>query len=227
MKEDELVLEKFYDIISESKQEMFDKIAADRTRFVTVVLETIMKEHNASAVLRTCDCFGIQDLNLIEPNTTYEIQREIARGASNWVDIHAYASSSPTIDCLSHLKEKGYHLVATSPHATKDINDLPVDKPIALIFGTEKDGITKEAQDLADDLYKIPMYGFTESYNISVSAAIILNILRNKLENSTINWKLSEVEQTKLKIDWCTKIVNNGPNVEREIRKRIVAKKQF
>ena len=224
MNEDDLVLEQFYSMISESKQEMFDRIAFDRTRYITVALETIMKEHNASAVLRTCDCFGIQDLNIIESNTSYEIQREIARGAGNWVDMHTYTSSNATVDCLNNLKDQGYKLIATSPHAEKDINDLIIDKPIAIVFGTEKDGITKDVVNLSDELYKIPMYGFTESYNISVSAAIILNILRSKLENSSLDWRLSKEEQTKLKIDWCTKIVYNGPNVEREIRKRIVEK---
>ena len=145
MDEDKLVLDQFYQMISESKQEMFDRIAADRTRYVAVVLETIMKENNASAVLRTCDCFGIQDLNIIEANTSYEIQRDIARGAGNWVDIHPFTSSDPTTECLNKLKNEGYHIVATSPHAEKTIEEVGINKPIAVVFGAEKDGISKEA----------------------------------------------------------------------------------
>ncbi len=225
MSTDNKVLDAFYQIITESKQEMFDRIAANRTRYLTVVLETIMKDHNASAVLRTCDCFGVQDLHAIEKGTSYEIQREIARGAGNWVDLHTYASGKqPTIECLQSLRDRGYRIVATSPHAEQDINDLTVEEPIALVFGTERDGISPEAKAFADELVRIPMYGFTESFNISVSVAIALNILRNRLEHSEIGWQLTEAEQTALKIKWSTKIVRDGENVEKELRKRVLEK---
>lgn len=224
MTQEEEILGLFYEMITESKQEMFDKIASDRTKYITVVLETIMKEHNASAVLRTCDCFGIQDLHVVESNTSYEIQREIARGAGNWVDMHIYSDANPTVNCLSQLKEKGYKIVATSPHAEMDISELSIDEPIALVFGTEREGITREASNAADELVKIPMYGFTESFNISVSAAIALNILRNKLNNSELEWKLSSEEQTLLKTEWCSKIVYNGDKVKDELRRRVLSK---
>ena len=222
---DEKVLAAFYNMITESKQEMYDQIASDRTRYITVVLETVMKEHNASAVLRTCDCFGIQDLHAIEKGTSYAIQREIARGAGNWVDMHTYMSGdNPSMECLSSLKKKGYKIVATSPHANLNINDISIDEPIALVFGTERDGISPEVESFADELVSIPMYGFTESFNISVSAAIALNILRNKLEQSDLKWKISHEEQVQLKIDWSTKIIRDGEEVEKEIRRRILEK---
>lgn len=222
---DEQVLQAFYEIITPSKQEMFDRIAADRTRHITVVLETIMKDHNASAVLRTCDCFGIQDLHAIERGQAYEIQREIARGAGNWVDLFTHHNTEdPTTDCLNDLKKQGYQIVATSPHATKTADDLNIDKPIALVFGTERHGISEEAKQCADEFIKIPMYGFTESFNISVSVAILLNQLRGRLDNTDKKWKLSKEEQVLLKIDWSTKIVRDGHVVEQEIRRRIIEK---
>jgi tRNA (guanosine-2'-O-)-methyltransferase len=225
MTTDDKVLEAFYNIISESKQEMFDRIAADRTKHVTVVLETIMKEHNWSAVMRTCDCFGIQNLHAIEKNAEFAIQREISKGAGTWVDLETHTTGeNPSIECLTTLKNKGYRIISTSPHAKMEISQLPVDKPIALVFGTERSGITPEVEEFSDELVKIPMYGFTESFNISVSAAICLNMLRNKLKNSSLHWKLSHEEQVKLKIDWCSKIVNNGEQVEQEIRRRILEK---
>lgn len=218
---DEKVLESFYDIITESKQEMYDRIAADRTKYVTVVMENIHKEHNASAVLRTCDCFGIQELHAIEKNNTYEIQRDIALGAGNWVDLFTYSEGeNPTTNCLNKLKSEGYKIVATSPHTENDINDLDLSQPIALVFGTEKKGVSSKVEEMADELVKIPMYGFTESFNISVSAAIALNIIRRKLTLSNIDWKLSYEEQVKLKIQWCTKIIRDGEMVENEIRRR-------
>ena len=178
---DEKVLESFYDIITESKQEMYERIAADRTKHVTVVMENIHKEHNASAVLRTCDCFGIQELHAIEKNNTYEIQRDIALGAGNWVDLFTHSEgTNPTVTCLEELKAKGFKIVATSPHTDNDINDLDLSQPIALVFGTEKKGVSDKVEEMADQLVRIPMYGFTESFNISVSAAIALNIIRRK-----------------------------------------------
>ncbi len=222
---DEQVLAAFYNIISESKQDMFDWIASERTRYLTVVLETVQKEHNASAVLRTCDCFGIQDLHAIEKNNNYVIQREIARGAGSWVDIFPHSTGDdPTEECLRSLKAKGYKIVGTSPHAEQSIHELDINQPIALVFGTERDGLSSSATQHSDQLVRIPMFGFTESFNISVSAALCLNILRHKLSMSDLNWKLNHEEQVKLKIDWSSKIVKNGHEVEAEIRKRILEK---
>ncbi|MFT5859360.1 MAG: tRNA (guanosine-2'-O-)-methyltransferase [Flavobacteriaceae bacterium] len=216
------ILAALYDLISENKRDMFDRIAMERTNHIAVVLEDINKEHNASAVLRTCDCFGIQQLEVIEKNQDFTVHRDIAMGATKWVDITSYSSGeSPNIQCLDQLKSKGYKIVATTPHTDMTINDLDISQPIALVFGTERDGISNEIRDHADELIKIPMYGFIESFNISVSAAIILSTLRNKLECSTLDWKLTDEEQTKLKIKWCTKIIRNGEKVEAEIRNRI------
>ncbi len=217
------VLAEFYTIISPSKREMYDRIAKDRTKHVTVVLENIYQEHNASAVLRTCDCFGIQELHAIEKDNQYKIQRDIALGAGRWVDLYNYdQGENPTIDCIQKLKAKGYKIVATTPH-TNDvtINDLDLSTPFALVFGTERRGISDEIKEMADEFVKIPMYGFTESFNISVSAAIALNVIRERLEKSSIEWKLSEEEQTLLKIKWCRKILRGGQEIENEFRKRI------
>lgn len=221
----ETVLAHLYAFISESKREMFDRIAADRTKYLTVVLEDIVQEFNASAVLRSCDCFGIQELHVIAENQEFEIQREIARGASSWVDVLPYAGNdAPSKVCLRALKEKGYQIVATSPHAEHTIDTISIEQPIALVFGTERSGISASIVDEADTLVKIPMYGFTESFNISVSAAVTLNQLRNRLENSELDWKLSHEEQVLLKIQWCTQIIRNGERVEAEIRRRILEK---
>lgn len=219
------VLSQLYRFLSDSKKELLDEVASERTKYLTVVLEDIVKEFNSSAVLRSCDCFGIQELNIIAENQQFEVQRDIAKGSNNWVDVISYSgNNSPSIKCLQDLKEKGYKLVATSPHAENAIDKIDINQPIALIFGTERDGISENIISHADELVKIPMYGFTESFNISVSAALILNQLRNKLEYSDLDWKLSEEEQTKLKIKWCTGIIKNGEDVEAEVRRRILEK---
>ncbi len=214
------VLAAFYEIITPNKREMFDRIAADRTKYLTVVMENIYQEHNASAVLRSCDCFGLQELHVIEKDNTYKIQRDIALGACRWVDMHNYDDSeNVTKDCLNHLKSEGYKIVATTPHTdSQTIYDLDLSQPIALVFGTERRGISEEVIEMADEFVKIPMYGFTESFNISVSAAIVLNTLRQRLEQSDLNWKLTDEEQTLLKINWCSKILNGGDLLEKKFR---------
>lgn len=220
------ILDEFYNIITESKQHMFDAIAAERTKHLTVVLENIHQEHNASAVLRSCDCFGIQDLHVIEKNNQYKVQRDIALGAGRWVDLYNFdKGENPSLDCIKKLKEKGYKIVATTPH-TNDvtINELDLSQPIALVFGTEHTGISEEIIAEADEFVKIPMYGFSESFNISVSVAITLNVLRNRLEQSELNWKLSPEEQTALKIKWSKKILRAGNELEVAFRERLFQK---
>lgn len=204
--------EKLYGIITPNKQEMFDRIEKERTRHLTVVIENVFQEHNASAVVRSCDCFGLQDLHVIEKDNKYKIQRDIALGAGRWVDIHNYKDTeTATVECIRELKAKGYKIVATTPHTDdQTIYDLDVSQPLAFVFGTERRGISDEVILEADELVRIPMYGFTESFNISVSVAIILNTIRQRLEESDLNWKLSEEEQIALKIEWCRRILNGG-----------------
>ncbi len=224
--EDELVLEQLYDIISESKVEMFDRIAALRTKHITVAMENIYQEHNASAVLRTCDCYGIQELHVIEKDNQYDIQRDIARGAGRWVNMLNFdRGSDPTLDCIQKLRKDGYKIVATTPNLkAKTIFDIEIEKPSAFIFGTERKGISDVVLNEADELVHIPMYGFTESFNISVSVAVLLNTLRQRLTESNISWLLSEKDQIKLKIEWCTKIIRSGKLLENEIRARLKQK---
>ena len=222
MNTEEKILAEFYEIISESKREMFDRIASERTKHFTVVMENIYQEHNASAVLRSCDCFGIQELHVIEKDNQYKVQRDIALGAGRWVDMFNYdKGESPTIDCITKLKNKGYKIIATTPH-TNDvtINEFDLTQPFALVFGTERRGISEEIKEMADEFVKIPMYGFTESFNISVSAAISLNVVRERLEKSNLNWKLSSEEQIALKIKWSKKILKAGVELEKLFREK-------
>jgi tRNA (guanosine-2'-O-)-methyltransferase len=215
------ILAEFYDIISDNKKEMFDRIASERTKHITVAIENVYQEHNASAVLRSCDCFGLQEMHVIEKDNQYKVQRDIALGAGRWVDLYNYNQGNQvTKDCIDRLKSTGYTIVATTPHTENTINDLDLSKPIALVFGTERRGISEEVEKMADTFVKIPMYGFTESFNISVSVAIILNTLRQRLEQSSLDWKLSKEEQTALKIKWCRKILNSGDKLEKHFREK-------
>jgi tRNA (guanosine-2'-O-)-methyltransferase len=220
------VLFEMYDLITPNKREMFDRIAADRTRHLTVVLENVYQEHNASAILRTCDCFGIQDLYVIEKQFRYEVKRDIALGAGRWVDMFTYSEGNePDIECIKQLKSKGYKIVATTPHTNdKTIHEIDLTQPIALVFGTERRGISDSMKEMADEFVRIPMYGFTESFNVSVAAALTMNVLRERLEQSDLTWKIDSDAQIQLKLEWCRKILRGGQALEDEIRNRLFQK---
>jgi tRNA (guanosine-2'-O-)-methyltransferase len=212
-----------YQFITENKQNHFERVIKDRTRYLTVVLEDIFQPHNASAVLRSCDVFGVQDIHIVENRYQYRINPDVALGSSKWLDLHKYNESEfNTTACLEKLKKEDYRIVATTPH--KDdvtIQDLSLEKgKIALLFGTEYEGLTQQALDLADEYVMIPMYGFTESLNISVTAAIFLYHLTHKLKHSDIAWALSREEVLDLKIRWAKNVVKNSEIIERQFINR-------
>ncbi len=188
-----------------------------RTRHLCLVMEDIYQSQNASAVLRSCDCFGIQDVHIIENQNVYEINPDVALGASKWLSLYKYNNQDHnTSTCLSHLKEEGYRIVATSPHRNDLLlEELPVDRRTALLFGTELKGLTQEAEGMADAFVKIPMLGFTESFNISVSAAICLYHLGAKIRETVPGWMLSEAEKTDLLLEWIKQSVKNPESLIR------------
>lgn len=218
MNTQEKLLEHLLTFVSDNKKQLFNSIVERRTKHVTIVLEDIFQPQNASAVIRSCDVFGIQDVHIIENENKYNLNPKVVMGASKWVNLYKYnLKENNTLDCINTLKDKGYKVFATTPH-TNDylIEDLPLDNKVALMFGTELTGLSDEAMRNVDGYVKIPMYGFTESLNISVSAAICLYELSKRLKNSTINWKLSEDEKKELLITWCKKVVKSSDLIEKE-----------
>ena len=197
---------------------LFDHILGNRTNYITVVLEDIYQPQNASAVLRTCDCFGIQNVHIIENRNEFKVDREVAMGSSKWLTLHRYRRiKNNSLYALKALRKKGYRIVATSPHHDgHELQDFDITKgKTALIFGSELPGISNIVLQEADEYLKIPMFGFTESFNISVSAAIILHHLTLKLRNSNIEWHLTEEENINLKIQWLRNSVRSSKMIEK------------
>ena len=183
------------------------RILANRTRHFTVAIEDVYQLHNTSAVMRTCEVFGVQELNVVEEKYGKKIDKEIALGAEKWVDINRFDT---TTACITDLKAKGYQIIATSPHDDSCLlEDFDISKPSALFFGTERLGLTDEVLQQADGFLKIPMVGFTESLNISSSAAIIIQSLTNRLRNSEVKWQLTEEEILEKRIDWTRKTIKD------------------
>lgn len=211
------------DYVQEDRKEKFKKVLKERTKYVTVVIEDPIRSQNASAVVRTCDCFGIQDTHIIENEYDYSINPLVLKGANQWVNIHKYnEKENNTLDCLNELKSKGYRIIATSPHANDvDLDQLDISKgKIALIMGNEQEGISDIIKEHADEFVKIPMVGFSESFNISVSTAICLNHITTQLRKSNVDYQLSEDEKEDLFANWCLKSTQIPHKTEHEFYRR-------
>ncbi len=198
-------------IITENRKATFEKVLANRTRHFTVVLEDIYQKHNTSAVVRSCDIFGIQDIHIIENKYNSYVSNQVAKGSQKWIDFNEYNSEEyNTQICIDNLRKQGYQIIATTPHNDSCLlQDFDIRKKSAFVFGVEKGGVSDEMMKQADGYLKIPMVGFTESLNVSVAAAITLNDVTSRLRNSAVKWQLSEEEKNDKRLDWCKKTIHN------------------
>ena len=204
---DQQLLTYLEEFISIERKERFLKVLEERTKFITVAIEDVFQLHNTSAVIRSCEVFGIQTAHVIEDRFGKRLDKNIAMGAQQWVDVERYENSK---SCISYLRGEGYQIIATTPYnGSCLLEDFDIDKKSALFFGTEKEGLSEEVMQQADGFLKIPMVGFTESLNISVSAAIILQHLSSKLKKQGLPWQLSEVEKLEKRLDWTKKSIKS------------------
>lgn len=218
--------EYFKTLISAEKVSKIQEVASFRTKYLTIVLEDIFQPYNASAPVRTSECLGLAEIHVVENKNSYKPNEGIALGAQKWIQIHKY--QKPNFDntrhCISGLKEKGYRIVATSPYTFEnsyELDTLPLDKPSAILFGSEEHGLSSYAREEADVFLKLPMYGFTESYNISVTVAIVLSHLVFRLRKEVPNWTLTEEEKVYIRNSYYKKCLHNGNLVESDLLQRI------
>ncbi len=204
--------------VTKRRSNLINKILRDRTRYITVVLEDIYQSQNASAVLRTCECFGIQDVHIIENRNKYEINPDVTLGANKWLNLNKFdKKKNNTKTAIDYLRQNGYRIISTTPGKKSTLlDDFNIaEGKTALFFGTELKGLSDEIINMSDECLKIPMFGFTESFNISVSVAIILNNLISKLRNSDVEWALSEQEKQDIKIQWLKQSIKRSDVLER------------
>ena len=197
--------------ITEERKERFLQVISARTNHFTVAMEDVFQMHNTSAVVRTCEVFGVQQAHSIEGRFGKRLDAKIAMGAQKWVDVFRY---NDTQSCIDALRAQGYQIVATTPH--KDayfLNDFDISKKSAFFFGTEKEGLSEQVLSKADTYLKIPMVGFTESLNISVAVAIVLQQLTDKLRRSQVAWQLTDEERLNTLINWTKKSIRNVKDV--------------
>ncbi len=196
--------------VSDTRWNRFHEVLNERTNHIRVVLENVYQPHNSSAVLRSCDCFGIQNVHYLEGRNSMRIAPHVAMGSSNWLTLHKHNTTiHSTTSVLNELKDKGYRIIGTTPHTSTTIHELPIDQPFVLVFGSEKQGISEDVKSQADAYVKVPMYGFTESYNISVSAALCLYELTNRLRQSQINYQLTLEEKNEVLLNWLYYTLDN------------------
>lgn len=214
------LLEFFAQFVTEHKRDRMEEVLQERTRHITVVVEDILKPHNASAVVRSCDCYGVQDFHVVENRYDYDVNPAVTRGASKWVDLIRYRKQkgvNNTQICFQRLQEAGYTIYATTPHTDGTLlPDVDVSEKLALVFGNELEGVSDYALQQADRTLAIPMYGFTESFNLSVSAAICLYDLTRKLRASQVTWQLSDREKREITLRWYKRVVKHADTLQQE-----------
>ena len=197
--------EERFDYISEfmlpERVENMVKVASARTRYMTICAENTYHSQNASALIRHCEAFGVQDLHAVESICRFTPNTHVVRGTDKWIDLYKYRS---TESALLRLKERGYRIVATSPHyqsCTPESFDVTKGK-FAIVMGTEKTGISQEVMDAADEFLKIPMCGMVDSLNVSASAAILIYMLSQRMRLECDDWHLSDEKRTRTLYDW-------------------------
>jgi tRNA (guanosine-2'-O-)-methyltransferase len=200
------------EFLTDNRKERFASVLANRTNHFTIAVEDVYQFHNTSAVMRSCEVFGIQEINIVEQRFGKNIDKEIAMGAQKWVDINKFENIGT---CIQTLKDKGYQIIATTPHNDSCLlHDFDVTQKSALFFGTEKEGLSNEVMSQADGFLKIPMVGFTESLNISVSAAIIIQDITTRLRQSNVNWQLSDKELLEKRLLWAKNSIKDIKRIE-------------
>lgn len=201
------------------KNELFGRLVSERTSYVTMVLEDFYQQHNCSAVLRSCDCFGIQNVHIVENMNSFEDNSEISMGASEWLTLHRHrGKKNNTRETIDLLRAQGYRIIATTPHEQdKYIDDIDLYAgKMAFFMGTELTGLSDDVLTEADEYVKVPMYGFTESYNVSVCAALLMYSVIQRLRKTDINWHLPEEELDRVLFDWYKRSVKaSGEILER------------
>lgn len=202
--------------VMDEKNQLFERLIQDRTDYITVVLEDLFQSHNQSAILRSADCFGVQDVYMIENRNKYDATSTVSRGAREWLSLHRYNElKNNTQAVIDKLRGEGYRIIATMPHRDDVVlDDLDLEKgKMAFFFGTELSGLSKLVTEQADEFVKVPMYGFTESLNVSVAAALVMYQVVRRLRQSGIDWHLSEEKQTEVLLGWYHKSVKAADEI--------------
>lgn len=201
--------------LTEERKEVLRRTLASRTHYMRIMTENMFHPQNASAIMRHCEAFGIQQIHTVEDRCRFDPSVNIVRGTQKWVDVEHHDT---TKEALEALKSEGYRIVATTPHrcsVTPETFDVTKGK-FALVFGTEHAGISDDVIEAADDFLMIPMCGMVESLNVSASAAILIYMLSQRIRQQVDGWQLSDDEQLKLLTRWTMSSVRDFEGILRK-----------
>jgi tRNA (guanosine-2'-O-)-methyltransferase len=211
-------------MITKERQEILKKTIEQRTKYCCFVAEKLLDDHNIHAVVRTSECLGFQDFYNIPFDGALKKNRTITRGAFNWTHIYNYPEDNGSIDCIQDLKSKGYRVFASTLYNENIFTPetVPIDKPLAIVLGNEHMGVSDEVIANADGFIQIPMYGFTESYNVSVAAALMGYHINERVRSRQNEIYLNALEKRDLFYEWLWFSIKNPDKVyeywKREIR---------
>lgn len=224
MNQEEDLIKYLSGFVTKDRNRLFKKKLLNRTKKITIVLENIFQPRNISASIRSADCFGIQDIHIIENSNKYSNDSEVSLGSEKWTTIHKYKDNEyNTKKTINSLKKSGYKIIATTPENTNiTLQDLNIKDKLAILFGGEKNGLSEDAINLADEKVQIPTYGFTESLNISVSVAICLYYLTSAIRVQNTNWKISKKDQNKILLHWLRNSIKSVEKIEELFKSNIL-----
>ncbi|MDD5598435.1 MAG: RNA methyltransferase [Victivallaceae bacterium] len=210
--------------VTPRRRALIERVLSARTRYLSVVVEDIWHSPNASAVIRSCECFGIQDMYVIENSKPFKTNTKVVQGSAKWIDLKRFNTKkrNNTASCFKYLRREGCAIAATTLKEGKKhtpLDEIPLDRKLAVCFGCEETGLSDFAHENADYFVKLPMYGFTESFNISVSVALVLQTLCQRLRQSNIPIQLAETEKAELRLEWVRKSIKNSCLLEKRYEK--------
>ena len=211
-------LQFYQKLLSDERISRIETILERRTRWITLALENIHHKHNLNAAIRSCEALGIQDVYIADQEEEFESCNGVHMGCDKWLTQHDFHGKDASSKCITKLKDNGYRVIALSPHnPTIEWKELQINQKTAFFIGAELNGLSKEVLENADERLALPMYGFSESYNLSVTAALILFEARQKLLNlNSKDTLLSENEKRELRLEWSKKSVKHLDRYQRE-----------
>ncbi|MEZ6067455.1 MAG: RNA methyltransferase [Planctomycetaceae bacterium] len=202
--------------LTPARRRRIREVLSMRTRHLAVAMDGVFHPHNSSAVLRSCDAFGVQDVYLVEDPETERLSRKVAAGSDKWLTVHRFKGEGRTDRCVATLRSKGYRIAVTSPHAgTATPELLPIDEPLVLVIGNETKGVSPTFCAAADLTVHVPTVGFVESLNLSVAAALCLSCLSGRIQRSPIEWRIGAEDAEEIEFDWVRKSVRNAAELQR------------
>ena len=186
-----------------------DDVSRLQMRGISVVLESLYDPGNQAAVLRSADAHGVLDVHIIKPeNATKANARQVSRGAEKWLDIHRWSETS---SCVDQLKAQGFQIAVSDLQASQPLETVDFSRPTAIVFGNERFGISEEMAAAADVRFRIPMYGFVQSFNIAVAAGITLHSARRARERALgALTDLTEAQRRELLAVWMCRSVDTA-----------------